>query len=143
MLRAFYIVASALSLGNALWMLAAPGSWFFGLPADLPDTGPFNPHLVRDLGAAFGVMGLGLAWAARDPRRRVVVHLGATAFLMAHALVHVGELVGGHLPQRHWLLDIPLTFLPPVLFLALLPAALRADRETPAARGATRASPSP
>ena len=143
MLRAFYLVASALSLGNALWMLAAPGSWFFGLPADLPDTGPFNAHLVRDLGAAFGVMGLGLAWCARDPRRCRVVHLGATAFLVAHALVHVGELIGGRLPHRHWLLDIPFTFLPPLLFLALLPAALRAGDERVPARGGTSASPAP
>jgi hypothetical protein len=130
MLRAFYFVAAALSLGNALWMLAAPASWFFGLPAALPDTGPLNPHLVRDLGAAFAVMGVGLAWCTRNPRRTRGVHLAATAFLTAHALVHVGELIGGRLPHRHWLLDIPFTFLPPLLFIALLPAALRADAET-------------
>jgi len=129
MLRVFYLVASVLSLANAAWMLAAPASWFFHFPDRLPDTGPFNPHLVRDVGAAFAVMGLGLAWAARNPAHRRVVHLGATAFLVAHALVHVGELLGGSLPPHHWLPDVPSVFLPPLLFLALAPAALRRDGE--------------
>jgi hypothetical protein len=125
MLRAFYGAASAVMLVIGGWMLAAPASWFYHFPAALPDTGPFNPHLVRDLGAAFAVMGVGLAWCVRDPRHCRTVHLGVTAFLVAHALVHVGELLGGRLPQRHWLSDIPFTFLPALLFLALLPAALR------------------
>jgi len=144
MLRAFYLVAAALSLGNALWMLAAPASWFFGLPAALPDTGPLNPHLVRDFGAAFAVMGVALAWCTRNPSRARGVHVAATAFLAAHALVHVGELVGGRLPHRHWLLDVPFTFLPPLLFLALLPAARRAGAGLPsAADRALGAFPSP
>jgi hypothetical protein len=128
MLRAFYIVASALSLANAAWMLAAPASWFFGFPDRIPDTGPFNAHFVRDLGAAFAVMGLGLAWCARNPSRCREVHAGATAFLVAHALVHVGELLGGRLPPSHWLPDVPSAFLPALLFLAFAPAAWRASR---------------
>ena len=77
-------------------------------------------------------MGLGLAWAAWNPAHRRVVHLGATTFLVAHALVHVGELLGGTLPPHHWLPDVPSVFLPPLLFLALAPAALRRDGERPA-----------
>jgi len=127
MLRVFYIVASVLSLANGAWMLAAPASWFFHFPDRIPDTGPFNPHLVRDLGAAFTVMGLGLAWCARNPAHRRVVHLGVTAFLGMHALVHLGELLGGSMPPSHWLPDLPFVFLPPLLFLALAPAALRRD----------------
>ena len=143
MLRAFYLVASALTLANAAWMLAAPASWFFGFPGGIPDTGPLNPHFVRDVGAAFTVMGMGLAWCALDASRRRVVHLGVTAFWVAHALVHLGELAGGNLPQRHWLLDFPDAFAPALIFLALLPAALRADDGRTTAGGGTRASPSP
>src|ERR1051325_10805201 len=102
MLRGFYIVASALSLGNAGWMLLGPGSWFMRLPAALPDTGPYNGHLVRDFGVAFAVMGLALAWAARNPARARGVHLAVTAFLVGHALVHVADLLDGRLPHRHW-----------------------------------------
>jgi hypothetical protein len=131
MLRVFYGVASVAMLANGAWMLAAPASWFYHFPDALPDTGPFNPHLVRDLGAAFTVMGLGLAWCVRDRRHCRVVHLGVTAFLVAHALVHLGELLGGHLPRRHWLPDIPFVFMPALLFLALLPAALRHAADAP------------
>lgn len=131
MLRVFYGVASVAMLANGAWMLAAPASWFYHFPDALPDTGPFNPHLVRDLGAAFTVMALGLAWCVRERRHCRVVHLGVTAFLVAHALVHLGELLGGHLPQRHWWVDIPSTFLPALLFLALLPAALRHAADAP------------
>jgi len=119
MLRTFYIVASALSLGNAAWMLVAPASWFTRLPAAIPDTGPYNGHLVRDFGVAFAVMGVALAWAARNPARARGVHLAVTAFLVGHALIHVADLLAGRLPHRHWLLDLPLTFVPPLLFLAL------------------------
>jgi hypothetical protein len=128
MLRAFYIVASALALANGAWMLAAPGSWFTTLPAGLPDTGPFNAHLVRDFGVAFAMMGAGLAWCARNPSRARGVHLAVTVFLAAHALIHVADLLGGRLPHRHWLLDAPFTFVPPLLFLALLPAVWRTRR---------------
>ena len=38
-------------LANGLWMLLAPESWYHGLPAAVPDTGPFNAHFVRDIGA--------------------------------------------------------------------------------------------
>ena len=125
MLRAFHLLASAVMLAIGVWMLAAPASWFHHFPAGMPDTGPFNPHLVRDLGVAFTVMGVALACSVRDRRHSRVVHLIVTAFLAAHALVHVGELLGGRLPHRHWWLDIPFTFLPALLFIALLPAALR------------------
>ncbi|HEV7589643.1 MAG TPA: hypothetical protein VGO40_16125 [Longimicrobium sp.] len=128
MLRVFYIVAGALSLGNAGWMLIGPASWFTKLPAALPDTGPYNGHLVRDLGVAFAVMGVALACAARNPARARGVHLAVTAFLVGHALVHVADLLSGRLPHRHWLFDVPFTFVPPLLFLALAAAAWRASR---------------
>jgi phosphatidylserine synthase len=118
-LRGFYVVASALTLGNAGWMLIAPESWFVGLPAAIPDTGPFNGHLVRDLGVAFAVIGLALAWCARHPGRARGVHLAVTAFLAGHALIHVADLASGRLPHRHWLLDLPLTFMPALIFLAI------------------------
>jgi hypothetical protein len=31
-------------------------------------TGPYNPHFVRDIGAAYLVTGLGAAWFAWKPR---------------------------------------------------------------------------
>jgi hypothetical protein len=49
----FFCVAS---VANGLWMLVAPYSWYMDLPASVPDTGPFNPHFVRDIGVTFVVL---------------------------------------------------------------------------------------
>lgn len=41
------------NVGNTLWMLASPTSWYLEVPASVPDFGPLNAHFVRDLGAMF------------------------------------------------------------------------------------------
>ena len=43
---------------NAFWMLAGPMHWYEEVPAGVPDTGPFNPHFVRDIGCAFLAAGV-------------------------------------------------------------------------------------
>ena len=50
-------VIGAGSAANALWMLVGPMHWYTDLPAAVPDTGPFNPHFVRDIGCAFATVG--------------------------------------------------------------------------------------
>jgi hypothetical protein len=54
-------VFAILNVANGLRMLAAPAGWFVGIPAAVPDTGPFNAHLVRDLGVVYAVCGVGFA----------------------------------------------------------------------------------
>ncbi|MEO8115730.1 MAG: hypothetical protein ABI655_15180, partial [Phenylobacterium sp.] len=49
------IIAGALGLllaANGLYMLFAPAPWYGAVPG-VPSTGPFNPHFVRDIGAAY------------------------------------------------------------------------------------------
>ena len=53
------LIFGAISLGNAVWMLADPLRWYHELPAEVPDFGPFNPHFVRDIGCAFATVGGG------------------------------------------------------------------------------------
>ena len=61
----------ALVLGvNGLAMLFA-GPWWYGVVPASPPTGPFNPHFVRDIGAAYLVAGVGLGWFAARPRQGV------------------------------------------------------------------------
>jgi hypothetical protein len=48
-LFAFFALSS---IANGVWMLFAPESWYYHLPAGVPDTGPFNHHFVQDIGAA-------------------------------------------------------------------------------------------
>ncbi|HEY0437704.1 MAG TPA: hypothetical protein VGC92_13770, partial [Phenylobacterium sp.] len=46
--------------GNGLAMLFA-GLWWYGVVPGVTATGPFNPHFVRDIGAAYLVSGTALA----------------------------------------------------------------------------------
>ncbi|MBC8187620.1 MAG: hypothetical protein H8E78_05350, partial [Proteobacteria bacterium] len=59
------------TFANALWMLAGPMHWYTELPAAVPDTGPFNPHFVRDIGCTFLTTGVALVWAFFSPRFRL------------------------------------------------------------------------
>jgi len=118
-LRVLYTIAGLITLANGAWMLAAPRAWYLGLPAAVPDTGPFNAHFVRDLGVVYVVMSLGLAWCALHPDRCRPVHIGLTLLLGGHALLHVGDILAARLPSSHWLVDAPLVFAPAVLFALL------------------------
>jgi hypothetical protein len=59
---------SLFNTANGLWMLLAPRSWYYGLPARIPDTGPLNVHFVRDIGAAFLTLGIAFCLPLRGPR---------------------------------------------------------------------------
>jgi hypothetical protein len=71
MRNALLWIVGLLQLAIAAVMLFAPRS-FYDLVPGVTETGPFNPHFVRDVGAAFLVAGAGLLWFARDggPGRR-------------------------------------------------------------------------
>jgi hypothetical protein len=127
MLKPFYVIAGLLSFVNGIWMLLFPLSWYQDFPADIPHTGPFNPHFVRDLGIAFLVVALAFGWSARNLSRSYPIHVGLTIFLTGHALTHVLDIATGHLPATHWLIDLPGVFLPALLmiFLAIPSVRLR------------------
>lgn len=120
------------NLANALWMLGGPMHWYEELPAAVPDTGPFNPHFVRDIGCAFLTVGVALVWAALDVGLRRPLVVVAAIFLGAHALLHVYDTAVGNLPHSHWWLDVPGVYLPAIV-LALAAFTFRQD-----ARRATR-----
>ena len=104
-------------LANSAWMLAGPMHWYDELPAAVPDTGPFNPHFVRDIGCAFLTVGVALCWAAISARFRYPLTSVAALFLAAHAVLHVYDTATGALPHSHWLLDLPGVYLPAVLLV--------------------------
>jgi hypothetical protein len=103
------------NLANGAWMLAVPVHWYEHLPAAVPDFGPLNEHFVRDIGAAFAVIGLGPAVAAVVPRWRVAACAAAAAFYGLHALVHVVDTLRGLVGPEHWLIDLPGVYVPAVL----------------------------
>jgi hypothetical protein len=80
----------------------------------VPQTGPLNPHFVRDIGAAYLVAGATLVWFAIDHAARPAAVAGA-AFLAIHALIHLWDAAAGREHAHQLLVDLPTVFLPPVL----------------------------
>jgi fucose 4-O-acetylase-like acetyltransferase len=115
-------------LANALWMLAGPMHWYHELPAGVPNTGPFNPHFVRDIGCAFLTVGIALIWAARSERVRLPLAVIACVFLSAHALLHIYDTAVGNLPSDHWYLDLAGVYLPAIVLGVAVARLYRSDR---------------
>jgi hypothetical protein len=110
------IVALILGIGlaaNGLIMLVVPSTWYAIVPG-VAETGPFNAHFVRDIGVAYLVCGVALAWFALE-RIAQPAALAAAAFLALHALVHLWDAVAGREHAHQLLLDVPTILLPPVL----------------------------
>jgi hypothetical protein len=107
------------TVANALWMLVQPAGWYAGLPAGVPDTGPYNEHFVRDIGCALATMGVVLVWAALRRRWRAPLVAVVALFFAAHASLHVFDTLRGFLHADHWLLDLPAVYAPTALLAAL------------------------
>ncbi len=115
------ILAAVLGAGGALnggFMLIDGARWYDSVPG-FAHTGPYNPHFVADIGAAYLVASLALIARAWRPRYWPAAIAGA-GFLVAHALIHVLDLT----MQRNGELgvDIGLVIIPAALALwAALP----------------------
>jgi hypothetical protein len=94
MQRWFAGLLAAYNVGNGLVMLFASSIWWEHV-AGARDTGPFNPHFVQDVGAAFLVSGLALGARAWREDYWLAAVAGA-AFLAAHALIHLAMIANGH-----------------------------------------------
>ena len=66
MRRSIAAVLAVLTVLNGLIMLLATPTWYESVPG-VSETGPYNPHFVQDIGAAFLVAGLALAARAWRP----------------------------------------------------------------------------
>ena len=112
------LVFGGISLANAAWMLADPLLWYHELPAEVPDFGPFNPHFVRDIGCAFATVGVTLVWAALSPHRRFALTAVGAFFYLAHAALHVFDMLREAVEPDHWWLDLPVVYFPAIALLA-------------------------
>jgi hypothetical protein len=101
---------------NGLFMLVTSEAWFASIAAD---TGPFNVHLVRDVGAAYVTSGVASVWAARAPHWRTPLAASAALFLGLHGLIHVFEVASGAQPPAHLLEDFPGVYLPALLLAGI------------------------
>ena len=133
------LVLGVSSILNALWMLADPLRWYHDLPAGVPDTGPFNPHFVRDIGVAFLAVGVGQVWAAFRPAWRAPLVGVAAIFAVGHAVLHVYDTARGAVPSDHWWLDLPGVYLPALVIGYAALVFLRAEGGDHASRAHRKA----
>jgi hypothetical protein len=106
----------AVTMGlNGLAMLAAGRWWYVAVPG-VTATGPFNPHFVKDIGAAYVVAGAAFAWLAwrASPAARGAAGAGA-AFLALHAGIHLAEAIGAPSGLADLARDFPGVILPAVV----------------------------
>lgn len=112
------LVAALLALtmgGNGLVMLAA-GRWWYGAVVGVPETGPFNPHFVKDIGAAYLVVGAAFAWSAARPSPIARGAALAAALLLAlHACIHLAAAIGNRPGIADLARDFPGVILPALL----------------------------
>ncbi len=108
----FLYVAGIAMISNASWMALSAHHWFMTIPAQLTDTGQANLHFIHDVAAAYLTFGLGLIWCAKNINKAYPIYLSATFFMVAHGISHVLEILFGQLPHSHWLIDLPLVFVP-------------------------------
>jgi uncharacterized protein YjeT (DUF2065 family) len=87
MRRAIIWAVDLAFMSNGIFMLVAPAAWYRLVPG-VAETGPFNPHFVRDIGCAYLVAGSALLWLSLDERARPAALAGA-AFLAVHSLAHI------------------------------------------------------
>jgi hypothetical protein len=124
-------LAALVALANGLFMLVNPLAWYGFLPT-VRFTGPYNPHFVRDIGAAYLASGSMLGWASPDLRGRWLGAAAGGLWLALHAGIHVYEVsVGICGPGVFWS-DAPGVIGPPLLILAALGVLIARSRITPA-----------
>lgn len=105
-------------IANAAGLLAfvAPLQ-FFDWFADY--TGEPNPHLIRDVGAAYITVGVSLMLAAQARRFRFPLLLSSAVFLSLHAVGHILDLITGQVALSHLIVDTLQIFGPALLVIYL------------------------
>jgi uncharacterized protein DUF4345 len=80
------------------WALFAPESWYDDFPGSgrhwITPLGPYNEHLIRDVGAGFLGQAILALWAAIVLERRLVqaAALMALAFALPHFIFHLSTM---------------------------------------------------
>jgi hypothetical protein len=90
------LLAVMMGANGAVMMVA--GLWWYHAVPGVTQTGPYNPHFVKDIGAAYLVVAGALAWRAVRPLAGQGALVAAAVFLGLHAGIHVVDAsCGGHM----------------------------------------------
>jgi hypothetical protein len=105
-----------LSVVNGIGMYVVPADWFAAVPG-VAETGPFNGHFVRDVGAAYVASGAAVIMAVQIPAARLSLLIVAAIFSGGHALRHVVEWGTIEGSRHNWQSDAAAVVLPAVIVL--------------------------
>src|SRR5262249_51267870 len=111
-------VLGAFNALNGAVMLADGKHWYDTVPG-VVFTGPYNPHFVQDIGAAFLAAGIGLAARAWRPRYWSAAVIGAAVWgipAVLHLVMFIGMMLG-LCSDEAWPFDIALVIIPAALAL--------------------------
>jgi hypothetical protein len=118
-------ILGAVGLFNGIAMFFAPSVWFFKMVPGVPETGPFNAHLVADSGTFFIAVGVGLLIAGFDPRRHVAVVVVAAIANLFHSILHIYSHEAGLLSLEHLGTELFGIYLPTLILIAIAIALVR------------------
>jgi predicted anti-sigma-YlaC factor YlaD len=121
---------AALYLANGIEMFFVPSIWFFRIVPGVPETGPFNAHLVADSGTFYLGIAAGLVLAALHPRRHAVAVLVAAVASVMHAILHIYSHAAGLLSYQHLTTEIVGIYLPTIVLCVLALMLLRPAQES-------------
>ncbi|WP_374571900.1 hypothetical protein [Phenylobacterium sp.] len=103
---------------NGLVQIAVSFWWYNAVPG-VPATGAYNPHFVRDIGAAYLTVAFGLGWFAWRPGQGWPALTAAASFLVMHAGVHLFDASCSARPLHDLIRDFPGVFAPALIAAAL------------------------
>ena len=112
-------ILGAVGLINGIAMFFAPSAWFFQMVPGVPETGPFNAHLVADSGTFFIAVGIGLLIAGFDPARHVAVIVVAAIANLFHSILHLYSHEAGLLSLAHLGTEVAGIYLPTLILIAI------------------------
>jgi uncharacterized membrane protein len=112
-------ILGAMLLINGVEMFFAPSIWFFRLVPGVPETGPFNAHLVADSGTFFIAVGVGLLIAGFDPRRHIAAVVVAAVANLFHSILHIYSHEAGLLSLDHLGTEVVGIYLPTLILIAI------------------------
>jgi hypothetical protein len=121
---------AAVYLANGIEMFFVPSIWFFRLVPGVPETGPFNAHLVADSGTFYLGIAAGLVLAALHPQRHAlaVVVVAAVASTM-HSILHIYSHAAGLLSSQHITTEVVGIYLPTIVLWLLALVLIRPAQE--------------
>jgi hypothetical protein len=125
-------------LANAVAMLFFAHAWFFRIVPGVPDTGPYNFHLVADSGTFNAGIAAGLIAAAINPYRNAVAVMVAAVASTVHGILHICSHLAGWLSPAHLTSEVFLIYIPTAVLCWMAAAAWRLS--TPVASKQRRAA---